>query len=384
MSADGVWHRCHPILVAFVGDYPEHFLVTCTYSGCCPKCTVPRDQLGNFIKFPLQDCDRALDIYELADGDTMQFYATCLTAGLKPVQRPFWEFLPLSNIFLSITLDILHQLLQGVMKHILSWVANSCVFGLEEINARCCRLPPNHNIMIFTKGITTLSHVSGLEHKKICCILLGLVVNLPLPGGQSPIYIIQAIWALLDFLYLAQYQTHTADTLSCLDDALSQFHDNKDIFINLGARTQFKFPKLHSLIHYVSSIKLFSTMDNYNTEQSKRLHIDFTKDAYCTTNHKDEYPQMTAWLECHKKIWCHTAHIQLEQGSNQAYTGRCIEKPMGPPLACTYLIKMTQHPSISGIDYNNLMSKYGANEFQDTLGDFIAAHKSTMGSVVTI
>lgn len=85
MSADGVWHRCHPILVAFVGDYPEHFLVTCTYSGCCPKCTVPCDQLGNFIKFPLQDCDRALDIYELADGDTMQFYATCLTAGLKPV-----------------------------------------------------------------------------------------------------------------------------------------------------------------------------------------------------------------------------------------------------------------------------------------------------------
>lgn len=384
MSADRVWRRCHPILAAFVGDYPEQFLVTCTYSGRCPKCTVPRDQLGDFIKFPLRDRDRALDVYELADGDATQFHAACRAAGLKPVQHPFWESLPLSDIFLSITPDILHQLLQGIMKHILAWVAKSCVFGSEEINARCCRLPPNHNIMIFTKGITTLSHVSGLEHKKICRILLGLVVDLPLPGGQSPIRVIRAIRALLDFLYLAQYQTHTAHTLSCLDDALSRFHDNKEVFIDLGARTQFNFPKLHSLIHYVSSIKLFGTTDNYNTEQSERLHIDFAKDAYRATNRKDEYPQMTAWLERHEKIQRHTAHIQLEQGSNQACTGRRVEKPMGPPLARTYLIKMTRHPSISGVDYDDLMSKYGANEFQDALGDFIAAHKSTMGSAATI
>lgn len=269
MSADCVWRQCHPILMAFVGDYPEQFLMTCTYSGHCPKYTVPHDQLGDFIKFPLRDRDRALDVYELADGDAMQFHAACRAAGLKPVQHPFWESLPLSNIFLSITPDILHQLLQGVMKHILAWVAKSCVFGLEEINARCSHLPPNHNIMIFTKGITTLSHVSGLEHNKICCILLGLVIDLPLPGGKSPICVIRAIRALLDFLYLAQYQTHTAHTLSCLDDALSRFHDNKEVFIDLGARTQFNFLKLHSLIHYVSSIKLFGTTDNYNTGQSE-------------------------------------------------------------------------------------------------------------------
>ena len=310
MSGDGIWRRCHPVLAAFVGDYPEQALVTCTYSGRCPKCTVPINQLGDFIMFPLRDPGEAFETYALADGDATQFHAACRAVGLKPVYHPFWEFLPFSNIFLSITPDILHQLLQGVMKHLVAWVSKPSVFGSEEIDARCRRLPPNHNITLFTKGITKLSQVSGQEHKNMCRILLGLIVDLRLPDGQSPVRLIRAIRALLDFLYLSQYSSHTTNTLSRLNNALSRFHDNKNILVDLGARAHFNFPKLHSLIHYASSITLFGTTDNYNTEQSERLHIDFAKDAYCATNRKDEYPQMTKWLECSEKIKCHAAYIQ--------------------------------------------------------------------------
>ena len=302
MSGDGVWRRCHPILAAFVGDYPEQTLVTCTYNGRCPKCIVPADRLGDFIKFPLRDLDEAFDAYTLADGDATQFHAACRAVGLKPVYQPFWQDLPFTNIYLSITPDILHQLLQGVMKHLVAWVTMPAVFGPDEIDVRCRRIPPNHNITLFTKGITTLSCVTGQEHKNMCRILLGLIVDLPLPDGQSPARLVRATRALLDFLYLSQYPSHTADTLSRLDNALSRFHNNKNILIDLGARFHFNFPKLHSLIHYVSSIKLFGTTDNYNTEQSERLHIDFAKDAYHATNRKDEYQQMTVWLERSEKI----------------------------------------------------------------------------------
>ena len=41
VTGDGIWHRCHPILTTFIGDYPEQSLVTCTYNQRCPKCTVP-------------------------------------------------------------------------------------------------------------------------------------------------------------------------------------------------------------------------------------------------------------------------------------------------------------------------------------------------------
>ena len=44
---------------------------------------------------------------------------------------------------------------------------------------------PHHALTLFTGGITGLSCVSGKEHKDICRILLGLVIDLPLPDGQG-------------------------------------------------------------------------------------------------------------------------------------------------------------------------------------------------------
>ncbi|KAF8493757.1 hypothetical protein F5888DRAFT_1636505 [Russula emetica] len=57
-------------------------------------------------------------------------------------------------------------------------------------------------------------------------------------------------------------------------------------------------------------ITLFGTTDNYNTEYTKQLHINFAKDAYRATNHRDEYPQMTLWLERHEKIQHHVKYLK--------------------------------------------------------------------------
>jgi len=204
VGGDGVWHRCHPIFACFVGDYPEQTLATCTYYGRCPKCLASPDQLGECGPFPPWDHHKATETYSLADEGVRQFHAACREAGLKPVFHPFWETFPLVDIYLSITPDILHQLLQGVMKHLISWVTSLSAFGPTEIDARCQSIPPNHHITLFSKGITMLSRVLGKEHKGICRILIGLVINLPLPHGQAPTRVLRAVRALLDFLYLAQ------------------------------------------------------------------------------------------------------------------------------------------------------------------------------------
>jgi hypothetical protein len=64
------------------------------------------------------------------------------------------------------------------------------------------------------------------------------------------------------------------------------------VFLNLRARENFNLPKLYSLSHYMLSIQLFGMTDNYNTKQLEQLHIDFVKNTYHVSNHKDEYPQM--------------------------------------------------------------------------------------------
>ena len=182
MSGDRIWRRCHPVLAAFVGNYPEQALVTCMYYGRCPKCTVHPDSFGDYSRFPPRSYDEALETFRLANGDVCTFHSACRKAGLKPVFHPFWEALPLTDIFISITPDILHQMLQGVMKHVIAWIASSGAFGPSQVDACCRSLPPNHHIMTFVKGITSLSWVTGLEHKNMCRILLGLIVDLPLPS----------------------------------------------------------------------------------------------------------------------------------------------------------------------------------------------------------
>ena len=149
------------------------------------------------------------------------------------------------------------------------------------------------------------------------------------------------------------------------------FHDNKTVFVELGIRKHFDIPKFHSLTHYASSIKLFGSTDNYNTEQSERLHIDFTKDAYHATNHKDEYPQMTKWLERREKIQRHTAFLSWTQQRNQQQHPQ-FRKPIGPPRAFSQSIKIAQTPSIKAASFEVLARMYGALYFQDALADFIA------------
>ena len=365
MSGDGTWRRCHPILAAYVGDYPEQALVTCTFQGRCPKCIVLCNQLGEYLRFPTRDLTVAFNTFLLADEDTRRFHAACQEEGLKPIYHPFWQNLPLTNIFSSITPDVLHQMLQGILKHLISWL--TCLFGTVEIDTRCQSMPPSHHITLFPKGITGFSRVTGKEHKAMCRILLGLIVDIPLSGRLATSHVVRTMRALLDFMFLAQFPSHTSRTLCRLEDALSDFHSNKDVFLDLGIRTQFNIPKLHSLLHYGNSICLFGTTDNYNTEQTERFHVDCIKKAYGATNRKDEYPQMATWIRRRKKVQAHTGYIKWWQHNLTLRTSTPIEY-----LDVPRLLKMTLHPTVRAVSYEELSEKYGAVDFQDCLADFIA------------
>ena len=365
VTGDGIWYRCHPILATFVGDYPEQSLVACTQNGRCPKCTVPRGELGSHEAFPLRSIREARNVFSLCDADPTTFHAASRQASLKPTYHPFWEHLPYTDIFLSITPDVLHQIHQGIVKHLVRWLA---ALGSDEIDARCSRLPPNHNARHFYKGITGLSRLTGKEHKDVCRILLGLVIGLPRVETPVSVRMARAVRALLDFIYLSQYSVHTTQSLDALDTALRRFHEEKEVFIELGVREHLNLPKLHSLAHYRQSIMLFGATDNYNTEQSERLHIDFTKKAYRATNFKDEIKQMVTWLERQEAIHQRATLIQLhEGGSAPIQHPSCYSSSMLYPF-------LAIHPSQNSVSFENLTYQYGAIDFQDALADFIVQH----------
>ncbi|KAJ6492474.1 hypothetical protein C8R47DRAFT_430764 [Mycena vitilis] len=365
-SGDGVTRRGHPIYATFVGDYPEQCLVTAVKTGECPECEVPRDELGEETEFPLRDLESILDALDQLDQGPAIYAQACADAGIKPVYHPFWEGLPYTNIFRSISPDILHQLYQGIVKHLISWLKLVC--GEEEIDARCRRLPPNHNIRLFMNGISNLSRVTGKEHDQISRFLLGIIVDIHLPDDLSSDRLLGAVRGILDFVYQAQYPMHTTETLAHLANSLDRFHACKSIFVDLGVRTDFNLPKLHACRHYIMYIKLFGTTDNYNTEYTERLHIDLAKDAFRSTNFKDEFPQMTLWLERKEKIFRHEKYIQWRLDGCPAPP---TMEPLPPGVVYERKLKMTKHPTQRSVRFSTLVSDYGAEFFRDALTRFV-------------
>ncbi|KAJ7789248.1 hypothetical protein B0H14DRAFT_2945102 [Mycena olivaceomarginata] len=357
-SGDGKLRRGHPIVACYIGDYPEQLLVTCVKTGWCPTGETDHDSLGDGeSKCVLRNLAKILDALDTLDEGGTRYTQACTEAGIKPVVHPFWEQLPYTNIFLSITSDILHQLYQGIIKHLIEWLKES--LGEAELDARCRRLPPNHNIRLFMKGISHLNRVTGREHDQISRFLLGIIIDVKLPGGLSSVRLVEAVRGVLDFTFIAQYPMHTTETLGRLEDARMLFHRNKDIFVDLGIREGFNLPKLHSMEHYPETIMNFGTSDNYNTEYTERLHIDLAKDAYRSTNRKDEFSQMTLWLERKEKILFH--------GS----PGPPIIENLNPGIIYERKLTMPKHPTHKSIKFSVLETTYGASFFRDALSRYI-------------
>lgn len=374
-SGDGAVRDCHPILAAYIGDYPEQVLITCVKTGECPTCPIPRKGIGDpDLVQPPRDIEEILDAIEVLDySDPQDFNRACKSVGIKPIQRPFWQHLPFLNIYRSITPDLLHQLYQGNIKHLLGWLREAC--GEDEIDARCRRLPPNHNIRLFLKGISHLSRVTGTEHDQICRFILPILPGIKLPGNQSIAPLIRATRGMLDFLYLAKYPVHTAETLDLLEHALEKYHDNRWIFIELGIRVDFNFPKDHFINHYRELIEIFGTTDNFNTEYSERLHIDLAKNAYRSTNCKDEYAQMTTWLDRRERILLHDKFINraLVRRENASCPASSIpDAPRQPPLVYPRRLKIANQPTVYGVHLDDIRQKYQAADFDGALKRFVA------------
>ena len=146
----------------------------------------------------------------------------------------------------------MHQLLQGLIKHLTNWI--KFAFDANELDACCQALPPNSSIRQFFKGITSLSKITGHEHRDISKIILGLIIDMKLPDGLSDMKLLKATRAILDFVYLAQYPVHSDKSLQLLRDALNHFHESKDIFVQLGIHNDFNLSTLHFRIYYIEKI----------------------------------------------------------------------------------------------------------------------------------
>lgn len=364
-AGDGAVRHCFPIVACYIADHPEQTLVTCTrYAQMCPICSARAKDFGRNSKLPTRNSEDTLtSIRDGCDQSTATRQNELLKeAGVTGVVEPFWKDLPHCNIHETITPDILHQLYQGVVRHAVEWVQR--VVGVSELDARFQRLPPTHGVRLFKNGISTLQQVSGPEHKEISKQLLGCMV------GNASRDAVRATRALLDFLYIAQYCRHSTETLQYLQDALNNFHANKDAFDDV-LNSDWNFPKVHMLQHFIDSIRLFGTTNNYNTETSERLHIDFVKDAYQATNKKDAIEQMCRWLLRREALFNFDAYVEWRTGEvnpKEAARRRYALKTRAN-------ITLAQRPSARNVSLPDLATAYGVPDFTNVLQAFVEKYR---------
>ncbi|EDR02490.1 uncharacterized protein LACBIDRAFT_332395 [Laccaria bicolor S238N-H82] len=119
-------------------------------------------------------------------------------------------------------------------------------------------MPGYPGLRHFKNGILNVSQWTGTKHKEMQHVFMGLLV-----GAVQP-QVLRTARAVIDFIYYAQLQ----------------------------------------MMHYFASIKSRGSANRYNTEWSKRLHIDFAKEGYRASNKHDFIQQMATWLDRQEATAC--------------------------------------------------------------------------------
>ncbi|KAI5985671.1 hypothetical protein EDC04DRAFT_2873649 [Pisolithus marmoratus] len=238
VCADGYLCQVHPILTAYVTNFPEQCLVACKKESQCPHCLVELDKHGDLEEYAWNKQLRKFD----AEGLHMD--------------------LPFCDIFTCITPDILHQLHKGIFHdHLLQWCTS--LMGKKEIDAHFQAMSHYPALCHFKKGISTISQWTGTKHKEMQQVSTSLL------SGMVEDDVLLVTHSLLDFIYYAQFQQHTDMTLEVMQDSLKMFHDYKHVLMEMEVCQDFNLPKLHSLQHYITSIQALDSTEGYNTEYPK-------------------------------------------------------------------------------------------------------------------
>ncbi|KAF8256834.1 hypothetical protein EI94DRAFT_1774813 [Lactarius quietus] len=247
----------------YIADYLEQVLLACIVSGWCPKCTA---QPSNF-----DDDSTAIPRSHLHTStleETFQNEPTVLWDGYGIITyiMPFTTQFPRANIHKLLSLDLLHQVIKGTLKdHLINWVMEylELVHGkahakeiLADIDWCIAAVPTIPGLRCFPEG-HGFKQWMGDDSKAL------MKVYLPAVAGHIPP-------GMLD-----------EDTLDQINQAVTHFHEEREIFKECRVREDFSLPHQHSI-----------TPNGVCSSITKFKYKESIKGPFCCSSHNEPIGEM--------------------------------------------------------------------------------------------
>jgi hypothetical protein len=314
LCADGRYRRAYPIVAGVVLDNEDQVLAAGIISSGCPKCKTTYQNRGSGKLAPprtnhetLCAMHRALETGDRHAADVLY---------LQPIW-PWWANLPYFDIAGSLMPDILHQLHQGMLKHLLKWTYKATgKTGPAVIDQYFATMPNAEGMRHFKQGISGMKQWTGRESKEVEKQLLPIIASLDSKQWDQDFVKLSRV--LLDFIYRAQASRMTEDDIAGLERTLVEIHELKSVLrrmkVFLNDSRYNKIAKLHMLSHWPNDTRQMGTADGFSTEAPEHMHIQ-SKRAWRASNKVRPTPQMVKFFQRYEALRIHRARMN-------AYLGR--------------------------------------------------------------
>ncbi len=306
------------ILVSHVADYPEQQVIACVTGNNSPLTVAQFRGLGNSAAHrprkgssTLRSMRRSMALHHPVD-DIESFVAASKNIGLSGVYEPYWRDWKFADPSAFLTPDALHQWHKMFIDHPMKWARK--LMGKEEFDKRISSLQKWIGQRHFVEGCSHHKQQTGREQRDLQRSFIAISTGHRLIKGRAT----KALRALLDFIYIAQYEVQSTESLSALRKALMRFHANKAALgmARAGKRMkgQFNIPKLELMQNVVRLIRLAGSAPQHSTEHTERCHMTMSKVPYRATNKKDFDEQICRDIDRQEKLewfcfyldWMHT------------------------------------------------------------------------------
>lgn len=294
------------VLGAYQADTPEQKMAACVGGSHSPTSMAVHADLGNAEPSAPRLGSRTLQLIaglvEICDVNDLSHYGNqARKLGLNGVYKPFWRDWKFAEPHIFLAPDALHFWHKFTWDHLLGWCR--ILLGDKEFDLRLTMLQKIIGERHFPDGVTEFSQHTAREARDVAKKFLAVIAGHPsITDG-----VMKSIRSMIDFIYLAQYESHSTDTLHYLDKALRKFHRNKHSLSEAGVRDgprkkgEFKIQKLERMWQVGQSCMELGPSYQFSTETNERDHKRFIKATYARTNKKDFQRQMCRSLDRFEK-----------------------------------------------------------------------------------